>query len=84
MEKLLAHPEWRTRRWRTRRCAPGGIRTPNLLIRRSIRRVRDGPRRSQLGVGSCVMIFVDRLILDRVAVSVAVNASIMWCTMPTL
>jgi hypothetical protein len=53
--------------------APGGIRTPNLLIRRSIRRVRGGPRRSLSGVGSCVMILVDGLIVDWVAVGVAVN-----------
>jgi hypothetical protein len=46
---------------------------PNLLIHRSIRGVHDGPRWSLSGVGSCVMILVDRLILDWVAVSVAVN-----------
>jgi hypothetical protein len=57
--------------------APGGIRTPNLLIRRSIRRVRDGSQRSLSGVESCVMILVDGLIVGRVAVSVAVSSLIM-------
>jgi hypothetical protein len=57
--------------------ALGGIRTPNLLIRRSIRRVRDGPPWFLLGGRLCVMILVDGLIVDRVAVSVAVNSSIM-------
>ena len=58
--------------------APGEIRTPNLLIRRSIRRVHTGPPRSLSGVGSCVMILVDGLIVDRVAVSVAVSSSITY------
>jgi hypothetical protein len=57
--------------------APGGIRTRNLLIRRSIRRVRDGPQWSLSGVESCLMILVDGVIVDRVAVSVAVSSSIM-------
>ena len=46
-------------------------------IRRSIRRVRDGPPWFLLGGRLCVMILVDGLIVDRVAVSVAVNSSIM-------
>ena len=47
------------------------------LIRRSVQTVRDGPQRSLSGVESCVMILVDGLIVDRVAVSVAVSSSIM-------
>ena len=57
--------------------ASGLAASLGLLVRRSIRRVHTGPRRSLSGVGSCVMILVDGLIVDRVAVSVAVNLSIM-------
>jgi hypothetical protein len=46
---------------------------PNLVIRRSIRSDHGGPPWSLSGVGSCVMILADELILDWVAVSVALN-----------
>jgi hypothetical protein len=46
----------------------------DLLIRRSIQRVRGDPQRSLSGVALCVMILVDGLIVDRVAVSVAVSS----------
>jgi hypothetical protein len=46
-------------------------------IRKSIRRVRDGPQSSLSGVELCVMILVDGLIVDWVAVSVAVSSLIM-------
>jgi hypothetical protein len=62
--------------------APEGIRTPNLLIRRSMRWVRNDPQRSLSGVEPCVMILVDGLMVDRVAVSVAVSLLIMWRTIP--
>jgi hypothetical protein len=51
--------------------------TTHSQIRRSVRRVRDGPQSSLSGVELCVMILVDGLIVDWVAVSVAVSSLIM-------
>jgi hypothetical protein len=46
--KMLAEPK-KEGLTRQHAGAPGGIRIPDLLIRRSIRRVRDGPKRSRRG-----------------------------------
>jgi hypothetical protein len=73
-DALTREPAWGSRLSSTSTMSP--VLT-NHLLRRSIRRVRDGPQWSLSRVESCLMILVDGVIVDRVAVSVAVSSSIM-------